>query len=88
MEAAVNAVVRGKNITEQATVDAMAKAIEEAVAALEKKPADIKPESGDKSPLTGSGGNIMLWAAVLLIGGFCAALTLKRKKYLHGGNKK
>ena len=37
VDAAVNAVVRGKNITQQAEVDAMAQAIEEAIAALEKK---------------------------------------------------
>ena len=40
MEAAVNAVVRGKNITEQGEVDAMAKAIEDALAALQYKDAD------------------------------------------------
>ena len=34
VEAAVNAVVRDKNITEQSEVDAMAKAIEDAIAAL------------------------------------------------------
>ena len=39
VEAAINAVVRDKNITEQDEVDAMAKAIEDAMAALEKKPA-------------------------------------------------
>ena len=38
VEAAVNAVVRDKNITEQSEVDAMAKAIEDAIAALVKKP--------------------------------------------------
>ena len=38
VEDAVNAVVRGKNITEQSEVDAMAKAIEDAIAALVKKP--------------------------------------------------
>ena len=38
--AAVKAVVWDKNVTEQADVDAMAKAIEDAVAALEYKPAD------------------------------------------------
>ena len=37
VEAAVNAVVRGKNITEQAEVDAMAKAIEDAINALDWK---------------------------------------------------
>ena len=40
VETAVNAVARGKNITEQAEVDAMAKAIEEAIAALQYKDAD------------------------------------------------
>ena len=39
VEAAVNAVARGKNITEQAEVDAMAKAIEDAIAALQYKDA-------------------------------------------------
>lgn len=37
VEVAVNAVVRGKNITEQAEVDAMAKAIEDAINALDRK---------------------------------------------------
>ena len=37
VEAAVNAVARGKNITEQAEVDAMAKAIEDAINALDWK---------------------------------------------------
>ena len=40
VEAAVKAVVRGKNITEQGEVDAMAKAIEDAIAALQYKDAD------------------------------------------------
>ena len=39
VETAVNAVVRGKNITEQGEVDAMAKAIEDAIAALQYKDA-------------------------------------------------
>ena len=40
VETAVGAVVRGKNITEQSKVDAMAKAIEDAIAALQYKDAD------------------------------------------------
>ena len=40
VEAAVNAVARGKNITQQAEVDAMAKAIEDAITALQYKDAD------------------------------------------------
>ena len=37
VDAAIQAVVRGKNITQQAEVDAVAQAIEDAIAALEKK---------------------------------------------------
>ena len=40
VEAAVNAVVRDKNITEQSEVDAMAQAIEDAIAALQYKDAN------------------------------------------------
>lgn len=40
VEAAVNAVTRGKKITEQTEVDAMAKDIEEAIVALQYKDAD------------------------------------------------
>ena len=40
VETAVNAVARGKNITEQSEVDAMAKAIEDAITALQYKDAD------------------------------------------------
>ena len=48
VEAAVNAVVRDKNITEQKDVDAMAKAINDAIAALEKKPSSSS--SGSSRP--------------------------------------
>ena len=40
VKAALDAVVRGKNITEQAEVDAMAEAIERAISGLALKPAD------------------------------------------------
>ena len=52
VEVAVNAVVRDKNITEQAEVDAMAKAIEDAIAALVKKPSSGGGSSsgGSSSP--------------------------------------
>ena len=53
---AVKAVVRGKNITEQAEVDAMAKAIEDAMTALEKKAADhgkTDETTGKKDETTG-----------------------------------
>ena len=82
VEAAVNAVVRGKNITEQSEVDKMAKAIEDAIAALEKKPASTKPGTSDKSPQTGDTSNLALWIALLFVSGSAAAVTtaVSRKK--------
>ena len=84
VEAAVNAVVRGKNITEQSEVDAMAKAIEDAIAALEKKSASTKPGTSDKSPQTGDTSNIALWIALLFVSGGAAIGTTvvsRKKKY-------
>ena len=49
VEAAINAVVRGKNITEQTEVDAMAKAIEDAIAALVYKDSDNKDSDNKDS---------------------------------------
>ena len=84
VEAAVNAVVRDKNITEQTEVDAMAKAIEDAIAALEKKPAEIKPEPGDNSPQTGDTSNLMPWIALLLVsGGVLTGVTVSDKRKRH-----
>ena len=83
VEAAVNAVARGKNITEQAAVDAMAKAIEDAIAALEKKP-DIKPEIIDNLPQTGDTSNPALWIALLFVSGSAAigtGIVSRKKKY-------
>ena len=82
VEAAVKAVVRGKNITEQSEVDKMAKAIEDAIAALEKKPASTKPGTSDKSPQTGDTSNLALWIALLFVSGGAAIGTtvVSRKK--------
>ena len=81
VENAVKAVVRGKNITEQGAVDAMAKAIEDAIAALEKKP-DIKPEIIDNLPQTGDTSNPALWIALLFVSGSAAIGTgvVRRRK--------
>ena len=82
VETAVKAVARGKNITEQSEVDAMAKAIEDAIAALEKKP-DIKPEIIDNLPQTGDTSNPALWIALLFVSGSAAIGTgifSRRKK--------
>ena len=84
VEAAVKAVVRGKNIMEQSEVDKMAKAIEDAIAALEKKPASTKPGTSDKSPQTGDTSNLALWIAMLFVsGGAAIGITVvsRKKKY-------
>ena len=84
VEAAVKAVVRGKNITEQSEVEKMAKAIEDAIAALEKKPASTKPGTSDKSPQTGDTSNFALWIALLFVSSGAAIGTTvvsKKKKY-------
>ena len=84
VEAAVNAVVRDKNITRQGEVDAMAKAIEDAIAALEKKHASTKPGTSDKGPQTGDTSNLALWFILLFASG-CAAISTtlvsRKKKY-------
>lgn len=75
VEAAIAAVVRGKNITEQAEVDAMAKAIEDAIANLE--------HVSSTSPETGENSNMALCIALLLAsGGILSILTYRKKKQL------
>ena len=84
VETAVKAVVRGKNITEQSEVDKMARAIEDAIAALEKKPASTKLGTSDKSPQTGDSSNLALCIALLFISGGVAVGTTvvsRKKKY-------
>ena len=84
VEAALKAVVRGKNITEQFGVDKMAKTIEDAIAALEKKPASTKLGTSDKNPQTGDTSNLALWIALLFVsGGIAIGTTVvsRKKKY-------
>ena len=84
VETAVKAVARGKNITEQSEVDKMAKTIEDAIAALEKKTASTKPGTSDKSPQSGDTSNLALWIALLFISGGAAIGTTvvsRKKKY-------
>ena len=50
VEEAINAVVRDKNITEQDEVDAMAKAIEDAMAALVEKPTEAPTATPTATP--------------------------------------
>ena len=79
VEAAVRAVVRNKPLSEQAEVDAMAKAIEDAIAALEKKPVEMTVQL----PQTGDDSNLALWTALLLVSGaaICTMMAGKKKNY-------
>ena len=70
VDAAIQAVVRGKPITEQAQVDAMAKAIEDTIAALEKTVSN--PSTGaDTAPVAG---------LLILLASGCLVLSLTGKK--------
>ena len=81
VEAAIKAVVRDKNITEQAEVDAMAKAIEDAIDGLEKKPT----ESGESTnnPQTGDSSNLNLCVAIMVFSAgaiFIVLIANRRRK--------
>ena len=85
VEAAVNAVARGKNITQQAEVDAMAKAIEDALAALQYKDANktTQPTPAPAAtatpqytiPQTGDTSNPALLVVLMLVSGSAAIGT-------------
>ncbi len=81
LDAALGAVVRDKNITEQAEVDAMAEAIEDALAALEEVPApepEPTKDAGNEDSLPATGDpSVLLAPALGLIGG--VALFLRRR---------
>ena len=96
VENAIKSVVRGKNITAQSEVDKMAKAIEDAIASLEKKSVNTKtstaaqnPKTGNtsnltKSPKTDDVGNFALWITLLFAGGGAAigtSVVRRNKKY-------
>ena len=94
VEAAVNAVARGKNITQQAEVDAMAKAIEDALAALQYKDTNktaqptpapaATPTTQYTIPQTGDTSNPALLVVLMLVSGSAAigtaVVACKRKK--------
>ena len=80
VEAAVRAVVRGKPLSEQAAVDAMAKAIEDAITALEKKPVEMTVQL----PQTGDDSNLALWTALLLVSGAAIGAMMAGKKKNYG----
>ena len=66
VEAAIDGVVYGKDITEQDTVDAYAKAINDAIAGLEKvEKKDTKNEEEVKNPATGD--NVIVYAVIIVV---------------------
>ena len=91
VECAIRAVARGKNITEQAEVDAMAKAIEDAIAALQYKDADKTTPAPAATatpqytiPQTGDTSNPALLVVLMLVSGSAAigtAVVGNKKKH-------
>ena len=88
VEATIKAVDRQKNITEQEEVDKMAKAIEDAIASLEKKPGDSSQngqnnQSTDNGAKTGDAMPIGLLAVLMLAAGagiaFCGRKLYKSR---------
>ena len=61
VEAAIDAVIYGKNIKEQGLVDDMAEAIEDAISSLEKKLDTDIPQTGDNG--------MIIWIAIMLAAG-------------------
>ena len=88
VEAAIEAVEYDKRITEQAEVDAMAKAIEDAIAALEKKPITVPETSKDpqdeetEDPADTAAGTMTAGWASLVLGslGAGAYLIVRRRE--------
>lgn len=76
---AIDGVIQGKAAVNQAAVDAMAKAIEDAIAALEKKSVGTTVQL----PQTGDDSNLALWMALLLVSGaaICTMMAGKKKNY-------
>ena len=81
MEAAVNAVNRGKNLTEQTEVDAMVKAIEDAIAALEKNLPIPNREHPIRVRRPVTQATLLLWIALLfVVGGAVTGTTVVSRK--------
>ena len=89
VEAAINAVVRGKNITQQAEVDAMAKAINDAIDTLEKKEGSVTPINSikpvDKKPVVPNTGDENLMSLYISLIGIMAGLfvIIKKRKNIY-----
>lgn len=90
VEEAIKNVIRGKNITQQDEVDAMAKAINDAVNDLEKKAVVVDPNEPDvtvkdpnqsTAPNTGDDDLINVYS-LLLISSMCILFIYKKRKYI------
>ena len=77
---AIDGVIQGKAAVNQAEVDAMAKAIETAITALEKKPVEMTVQL----PQTGDDSNLALWMALLLVSGAAIGTMMAGKKKNYG----
>lgn len=81
LNGAKNEVVLGKNITEQSVVDAYAKAIEDAITSLVKKPiTDPANPTNPGSPGTGDNTNLFVTIAALMFSVGGIMITLKKRK--------
>lgn len=79
IETAINGVVRGKNITQQDEVDAMVKAINDAIIALEKKDEIVKPETNDAQvPNIRNRNLIIIYGTLISVSILCLSSLLKR----------
>lgn len=81
LEEAVAAVDRNLKIDKQDAVDAMAQAIEQAVAGLQKKEADTTvPEDKEPLPQTGDNASLLAWMLLAVTGVSVAAIALAKKR--------
>ncbi|WP_285946250.1 hypothetical protein [Thomasclavelia cocleata] len=80
VETAIDGVVRGKNITQQDEVDAMVKAINDAIIALEKKDEIVKPKTNDAQvPNTRNHNLIIIYGTLISVSILCLSSLLKRR---------
>lgn len=78
-EAAIDGVVYGKDITEQETVDAYAKAINDAIAGLEKvEKKDTKNEEEVKKPATGD--NVIVYAVIFVVALAGVVIAIRKRE--------
>lgn len=83
VEAAINSVKRGLDITKQDEVNAIAKAINNAIDSLEKKPVEVPttPSTNEPSvPKTGDTNNSILLLGFVAISSLASMVVLRKRK--------